>query len=95
MEKSEPLPLYLVSHRGELAVNTNELIASRGITDHEAGPLFETLVEMPHHRAEHLGRIVNVLAVTVAPAGDFHGDDGTVVHVAEDGSWHNPAHRAE
>ena len=92
MEKPEPLPLYLVTHRGDLAVNTNEVIASRNVADHSAGPLVETLVEMTHHQAERLGRMVNVLAVTPAPAGDFRATDGTVIHVADDGSWHNPAH---
>lgn len=92
MEKSEPLPLYLVTHRGALAVNANELIATRAITDREAGPLAETLIEVPQHRVEHLTQMVNILAVVPAPAGDFRADDGTVVHVADDGSWHNPAH---
>lgn len=92
MEKPEPLPLYLVTHRGDLAVNTNEVIASRGIADHSAGPVAETLVEMTQHQAERLGRMVNVLSVTTAPAGDFRAADGTVIHVADDGSWHNPAH---
>lgn len=93
LDRSEPLPLYLVTHRGTLAVNDNEIIASRGVRDHEAGPLIETLVEMTHHQAERLGLMVTVLSVVPAPAGDFRADGGTVVHVAEDGSWHNPAHQ--
>jgi hypothetical protein len=92
MERSEPLPLYLVTHRGDLAVNANEVIATRRVADHSAGPLVETLVVMTHHQAERLGLMVNVLSVAPAPAGDFHGDHDTTVHVAEDGSWHNPAH---
>lgn len=91
--KSEPLPLYLVTHRGQLAVNTNELIASRSVTDRTAGPLVETLVEMTRHQAERLGQMVNVLSVAPAPTGDFRADGGVVVHVAADGSWHNPAHQ--
>lgn len=93
MEKPEPLPLYLVQHSGALAVNSNETIASRRVNDREVGPLVETLVEMTHHQAEHLGRMTNVRAVVPAPAGEFHGDDGTVIHIAADGAWHNPAHR--
>jgi hypothetical protein len=50
----------------------------------------ETLVEMTHHQAEHLGRMVNVLGVAPAPPGDFRADDGKVVHVADDGAWHRP-----
>jgi len=34
-----------------------------------------------------------VRAVAPAPTGDFQGDDGTTIHVASDGAWHNPAHR--
>jgi hypothetical protein len=90
MERVEPLPLYLVTHRGELAVNENELIASRTIRDRPEGPVAETLVEMTHHQAEMLGRMVNVLGVTPAPPGDFHADGGTVVHIGDDGSWHRP-----
>ena len=90
MERNEPLPLYLVTHRGELAVNDNELIASRAIRDHAAGPLVESLVEMTHHQAQLLGRMVNVLEVTPAPAGDFAADGGAIVHIADDGSWHRP-----
>ncbi len=93
MGKSELLPLYLVRHVGELAVNSNETIASRRINDRELGPVVETLVEMTHHQAERLGRMVSVRAVAPAPSGDFHGDDGTVIHIADDGAWHNPAHR--
>lgn len=93
MQKPEPLPLYLVRHSGELAVNSNETITSRRVTDREFGPLVETLVEMTHHQAERLGRMVNVRAVRPAPAGDFQGEDGTIVHVAEDGAWHNPIHQ--
>lgn len=90
MERNEPLPLYLVTHRGDLAVNANELIASRAIRDREAGPLVESLVEMTHHQAESLGRMVNVLEVAPAPAGDFAADGGVIVHVGDDGSWHRP-----
>ena len=93
MEKSEPLPLFLVTHRGALAVNDNESIATRRATSDQTGQLFETLVEMTHHQAERLERMVNVLNVVPAPAGDFRGDSGIVIHVADDGAWHNPAHR--
>jgi hypothetical protein len=93
MSKSEPLPLYLVRHVGELAVNSNETITSRRVSDRELGPVVETLVEMTHHQAAILGRMVNVRGVVPAPAGDFQGDDGTVIHVAADGAWHNPMHR--
>jgi hypothetical protein len=93
VEKSEPLPLYLVTHRGDLAVNSNELIASRRAANDTAGQSFETLVEMTRHQAERLGQMVNVLSVAPAPAGDFHGEGGIVIHVAEDGAWHNPAHQ--
>ena len=93
MSKSEPLPLYLVRHVGELAVNSNETITSRRVNDREFGPIVETLVEMTHHQAERLGRMVSVRAVAPAPPGDFQGDDGTVIHVADDGAWHNPDHR--
>jgi hypothetical protein len=92
MEKPEPLPLYLVTHRGTLAVNDNEVIASRHAANDTAGQFFETLVEMTAHQAERLGQMVNVLAVAPAPAGDFRGDGEIVIHVADDGSWHNPAH---
>ncbi len=92
MEKPEPLPLYLVTHRGDLAVNANELIASRRAPNDTAGQLFETLVEMTDHQAERLGQMVNVISVSRAAGGDFHGDGGVVIHVADDGSWHNPAH---
>lgn len=90
MERNEPLPLYLVTHRGDLAVNENELIASRAIHGRPEGRVSETLVEMTHHQAEHLGRMVNVLGVAPAPPGDFRADDGKVVHVAADGAWHRP-----
>lgn len=93
MEKSEPLPLFLVTHRGTLAVNTNESIATRRAASDQTGQLFETLVEMTHHQAERLGQMVNVLNVVPAPAGDFRGDGDTIIHVAADGAWHNPAHR--
>ena len=93
MSKSEPLPLYLVRHIGDLAVNTNEAITARRVNDRELGPVVETLVEMTHHQAERLGRMVNVRGVAPAPTGDFHGDDGTTIHIAADGAWHNPAHR--
>ncbi len=93
MEKSEPLPLYLVTHRGALAVNDNETIASRPAAGGSAGEMFETLLEMTHHQAERLGQMVNVLSVAPAPAGDFRGDNAITIHVAEDGAWHNPAHR--
>ena len=92
MEKSEPLPLFLVTHRGALAVNDNEVIATRRAASDQMGQVFETLVEMTHHQAERLGQMVNVLNVVPAPAGDFRGDSDTVIHVAEDGAWHNPAH---
>jgi hypothetical protein len=82
--------LYLVTHRGDLAVNANELIASRAVGGRPEGPVAETLVEMTHHQAEHLGRMVNVLGIAPAPPGDFHADDGKVVHVGDDGSWHRP-----
>jgi hypothetical protein len=90
VERNEPLPLYLVTHQGGLAVNENELIASRAAPDRADGPLVETLVEMTHHQAELLGRMVNVRAVTLAPSGDFLADDGTIVHVGADGAWHRP-----
>ena len=90
MDRNEPLPLYLVTHRGELAVNDNELIASRAIRDREAGPLVESVVEMTHHQAELLRRMVNVMEITLAPSGDFRADSGTIVHVNDDGSWHRP-----
>ena len=80
------------AHRGDLAVNTNELIATRRATGDAAGQSFETLVEMTDHQAERLGQMVNVLSVARASSGEFHGDGGIVIHVAEDGSWHNPAH---
>ena len=90
MERNEPLPLYLVTHQGELAVNENELIASRAAHNRAEGPLNETLVEMTHHQAEMLGRMVNVRGVVLAPPGDFHADDGKVVHIGADGAWHRP-----
>ena len=90
MERNEPLPLYLVTHRGDLAVNANEVVASRAVQGRAEGPVAETLLERTHHQAEHLGRMVNVLGVAPAPAGDFRADDGTVVHVADDGAWHRP-----
>ncbi len=93
MEKSEPLPLFLVTHRGALAVNDNEAIVTRRAAGDQMGQVFETLVEMTHHQAERLGQMVNVLNVAPAPAGDFRGDGDTVIHVAADGAWHNPAHR--
>ena len=90
MERNEPLPLFLVTHRGGLAVNANELVATRSIRDPEAGSLAETLVELTRHQVEMLRRMVNVMAITAAPAGDFRADDGTIVHVGDDGSWHRP-----
>jgi hypothetical protein len=90
MERNEPLPLYLVTHRGDLAVNDNELIASRSVHGRPEGQVAETLVEMTHHQAELLGRMVNVLGIAPAPSGDFEADDGTIVHVADDGAWHRP-----
>ncbi len=92
MEKPEPLPLYLVTHRGTLAVNANELIASRRAANNAAGQFLETLIEMTGHQAERLGQMVNVISVAPAPAGEFRGDGGIVIHIADDGSWHNPAH---
>jgi hypothetical protein len=50
MERNEPLPLYLVTHRGDLAVNANELIASRAVHGRSEGAVAETLVEMTHHQ---------------------------------------------
>ncbi len=93
--REEPLPLYLVTHRGELAVNDNEPVAWRRTADHEAGPLVETLVEATQHQAESIARIVNVLSIYPAPAGRFEGDDGQVVTVAPDGSWHRATPRRE
>ena len=90
MEKNEPLPLYLVTHRGELAINANELIGSRAIRDREAGPLVESVVEMTHHQADLLRRMVNVMEIALAGPGEFHADNGTIVHVNDDGSWHRP-----
>jgi hypothetical protein len=90
MERNEPLPLYVVTHRGDLAVNKNEIIASRSVHGRPEGRVAETLLEMTHHQAEHLGRMVNVLGVALAPPGDFRADDGTIVHVAAAGSWHRP-----
>ena len=90
MERVEPLPLYLVTHRGELAVNENELIASRAIRGRPEGAVVESLVEMTHHQAELLGRMVNVVGVAPAPPGDFHADGGAIIHVGDDGSWHRP-----
>ncbi|MDP9372689.1 MAG: hypothetical protein M3Q65_09605 [Chloroflexota bacterium] len=84
----EPLPLYLVTHRGPLAVNDNEPVASRRIVDREAGPLLETLVEATWHQAESIARIVNVLTIHPAPAGRFVDDDGGAVVIAPDGAWH-------
>ena len=84
----EPLPLFLVTHRGPLAVNDNELIASRRSAGHEGDPLVETLVETTLNRAESLARIVNVLAIHPAPSGRFVGDEGHVVVVHPDGAWH-------
>ena len=84
----EPLPLFLVTHRGPLAVNDNELITSRRIAGHDGGPLVETLVETTLNRAESLTRIVNVLSVHPAPSGRFVGDEGHVVVVHPDGAWH-------
>lgn len=89
--RAEPLPLFLVTHRGDLAVEDNESVASRKAGDHDAGPLLETLVETTHHRAESIARIVNVLSIYPAPAGRFVGDDGRVVVVADDGAWHREA----
>ncbi len=90
MDRNEPLPLYLVTHRGDLAVNDNELIASRAIRDREAGPLVESVVEMTQHQADLLRRMVNVMEIALAGPGDFQADSGLVVHVNEDGSWHRP-----
>jgi hypothetical protein len=91
-QHQEPLPLFLVTHRGALAVNDYDLIASRVIADHSAGPVVETLVELTPHQAQHLTQMVNVLGIIPAPAGDFLADDATVVRVAADGSWHRPHH---
>lgn len=89
--REESQPLYLVTHRGELAVNDNEPVASRRTADREAGPLLETLVEATHHQAETIARIVNVLSIAPAPAGRFVGDDGQAVTIAPDGSWRREA----
>ena len=84
----EPLPLFLVTHRGPLAVEDNELIASRRVADHEAGPLIESLVETTHLRGASLVRIVNVLSIHPASPGRFVGDDGHAVFVHPNGAWH-------
>ena len=86
--RDEPLPLYLVRHRGPLAVNDNEAIASRRIAGYEGGPLVETLVETTTQRAESLARMVNVLSIHPAPSGRFVGDEGHVVVVHPGGAWH-------
>ncbi len=85
--RGEPLPLYLVTHRGPLAVNDNEPVASRRTTDREAGPLIETLVEATRHQAESIARIVNVLTIHPAPPGRFVDDDGQVIVIEPDGAW--------
>lgn len=90
MNRNEPLPLYLVTHQGELAVNDHELIASRTTSEAEAGQSLESLVEMTRHQAESLLRMVNVTGVALAPPGDFRADDGTMIHIGDDGSWHRP-----
>jgi hypothetical protein len=88
----EPLPLYLVTHDGPLAVNDNEPIASRHAAIPEPGDWFETLIEATPHQAEAIAHIVNVLEITVALPGRFVGDDGTVIEVAPNGTWHRPTH---
>lgn len=89
----EPLPLFLVTHDGPLAINDNEPVASRRAAGREWGALTETLVEATVHQAESIARIVNVLEIVRAPAGEFAGDDGVTVVVAGDGSWHRPVQR--
>ena len=46
--------------------------------------------EMTHHQADSLRRMVNVMEIALARPGDFRADNGTIVHVNDDGSWHRP-----
>lgn len=86
--QDELLPLYLVTHRGPLAVNDNEPVMSRRAAGSDVGPLVETLVEATPHQAESIARIVNVLSIYPAPPGRFVSDDGRAVVVHDDGRWH-------
>lgn len=81
------MPLYLVRHRGELAVNDNEPVASHTTND-RVEPLRETLIEATLHQAERTAGMPNVVSIEVAPEGRFIDDGGGAVTVAPDGTWH-------
>lgn len=80
------MPLYLVRHRGQLAVNDNEPIAAHATDDH-VEPLTETLIEATLHQAERTAGMPNVVSIEPAPPGRFADDNGGAVIVAADGAW--------
>lgn len=84
------MPLYLVRHRGALAVNDNEPVASHATNDH-VEPLLETLIEATQHQAERTAGMPNVVSIEVAAPGRFADDQRGAVVVTPDGEWHREA----